>query len=70
MERAACLARAEDAREVVHPGGRKREPPGAGVSPVAFATAAISMADFVPSRNELNICAFSPLALASSGGIP
>jgi len=34
------------------PHGGKARPAGAGVRPVQFATAAISMADFVPSRNE------------------
>src|SRR5260221_3102411 len=39
------------------PQGGKRRPSGAGVSPVALATAVISMPLFVPSRKELNICA-------------
>ncbi len=32
--------------------------------------AAISIADFVPSRNELNICGFMPAAFACSGVRP
>ena len=48
------------------PQGGNSSPPGAARSPVAFATAAISMALFVPSRKELNICALkSPLATVS-----
>ena len=34
------------------------------IEPQAFATAAISIADLVPSRNELNICAFMPARFA------
>jgi hypothetical protein len=37
------------------PQGGNARPPGEGVKPVALATAAISIALFVPSRNELNI---------------
>jgi hypothetical protein len=40
------------------------------VSPVAFATAAISIALFVPSRNELNICALKSPAATISGVKP
>src|SRR3546814_10919344 len=36
----------------------KARPSEAGSSPVALATAAISMPDLVPSRKELNICGF------------
>ena len=32
--------------------------------------AAISIADFVPSKNELNICGLSPPLTASSGVMP
>jgi len=32
--------------------------------------AAISIADLVPSRKELNICGFMPAAFASSGDRP
>ena len=39
-------------------------------SPVALAIAAISMADLVPSRNELNICGFIPADCASSAESP
>jgi hypothetical protein len=35
-----------------------------------LAIAAISIADLVPSRKELNICGFIPAALASSGVSP
>ncbi len=50
--------------------GGKSSPPGAGVRPVAFATAAISMADLVPSRKELNILGFNPPRSASSAERP
>jgi len=35
-----------------------------------LAIAAISMADLVPSRNELNICGFMPADCASSAVSP
>jgi hypothetical protein len=35
-----------------------------------LAIAAASMADFVPSRKELNICGFIPAAFAASGVRP
>ena len=45
--------------------------PSCGTSrPQALATAAISIADLVPSRNELNICGFIPPRRASSGVRP
>ena len=57
---APAAARAADRRR------RRAEsasPSGAGVNPVAFATAAISIALLVPSRNELNMRALkSPAA--------
>ena len=52
------------------PAGGNPSPPGAGVRPVALDTAAISIADFVPSRNELNICGFMPPSAACSGEMP
>ena len=49
------------------PHGANYRPSSCGISPVALATAAISIADFVPSRNELNIFGLkSPLASCSS----
>jgi hypothetical protein len=57
MERPARRARPEHARQVVHAARREREAVGRRREPVALATAAISMPLFVPSRNELNICA-------------
>ena len=45
-----------------------RVPRACGTRPVAFATAAISTADFVPSRKEQNICALRPAVC--SGGSP
>ena len=45
--------------------------PSSGTArPVALAIAAISIADLVPSRNELNICGFIPAASASSAESP
>ncbi len=38
--------------------------------PVAFATATISIADFVPSRNELNILGLKPPVAICSGVKP
>ena len=52
------------------PHGGKPSPSGGGRRPVAFAIAAISRADFVPSRKELNIWKFIPAALACSGVRP
>lgn len=50
--------RFQDSRQFIRAARRKRQAIGAG--PVAFATAAISIADFVPSRNELNMRALKP----------
>ena len=62
----AGRGRSTRARSSTPQGGNAR-PSGSGVSPVAFATAAISMPLFVPSRKELNICALkSPRATISS----
>ena len=52
------------------PQGGNARPSGRGRQPVALATAAISIADFVPSRNELNICAFMPPRLRVLGSQP
>jgi hypothetical protein len=52
------------------PQGGKARPSRGALSPVALAIAAISIADLVPSRNELNICGFMPDACAFSGVIP
>ncbi len=49
------------------PQAGKASPSGAGSRPQALATAAISSADLVPSRKELNICGLkSPPATCSS----
>src|SRR5687768_6857475 len=48
VERSTIRARSQYARQVVDAAGREREPVGAGNKPVAFATAAISIADLVP----------------------
>ena len=49
------------------PQAGKARPSGGGVSSQALATAAISSADLVPSRKELNICALkSPVASCAS----
>jgi hypothetical protein len=50
-------------------GGNARPSSGAS-SPVALATAAISIADFVPSRNELNILALKSPAATWAGVKP
>ncbi len=52
------------------PQGGKDSPADGARSPVALATAAISMADLVPSRKELNILALRPLACARSAPSP
>ena len=52
------------------PAGGNPSPLGAGIRPVALDTAAISIADFVPSRNELNIRGFMPPSAARSGEMP
>ena len=46
--------------------GGKASPSGAGVRPVAFATAVLSMAGLEPSRKELNILGFRPPRFACS----
>jgi hypothetical protein len=61
--------RSISANSCVPIGGNTR-PSGAGVRPEALATAAISIDDFVPSRNELNICGFMPPVFACSGVRP
>ena len=58
------VARPQHMRQVVDAAGRKQQ----AVRPArrgrqALAIAAISIADLVPSRNELNICGFMPAAL-------
>ena len=50
--------------------GGKASPSGAGVRPVALATAVLSMAGLEPSRKELNILGFSPPRLACSSFRP
>jgi hypothetical protein len=45
-------------------------PWGAGVRPVALHTAAVSIAGFEPSRNELNIFGLRPPIFACSGVRP
>ena len=50
--------------------GGKARPSGAGVRPVALATAVLSMAGLEPSRKELNILGFSPPRLACSSFSP
>jgi hypothetical protein len=57
-------------RQIIDPQGGKARPFAGTASPVAFAIAAISIADFVPSRKELNICGFMPPRRASSGVRP
>ena len=52
------------------PQGGKPSPAGDGASPVAFAIAAISSADLVPSRKELNIRELMPAACACSAVRP
>ena len=49
--------------EIVDPARRKLRPSVGTSSAHALAIAAISIADLVPSRNELNICGFMPAAL-------
>src|SRR5258708_27227190 len=50
--------------------GGKARPSGAGVSPVALATAVLSMAGLEPSRKELNIFGVNPPRLACSSFSP
>ena len=45
-------------------------PLAGGRRPVQLETQAISMADFVPSRKELNSRGFMPLLMACSSGMP
>ncbi len=68
--RASRFAAAQDLRQVVDAAGREMQPVGGTARPVALAIAAISIADLVPSRNELNICGFIPPRSASSGVRP
>ena len=61
MVQDTLVAGTQHLRQLVRAARRKAaDHPDGGVRPVAFATAAISMPDFVPSRNELNICGFIP----------
>ncbi len=52
------------------PQGGKARPSGGGARAVALAMAAISSADLVPSRKELNIWLFMPAARAWSAVSP
>ena len=52
------------------PQGGKARPSRGAFRPVALEIAAISIADLVPSTNELNICGFMPAAFACSGVMP
>ena len=54
----------------VTPQGGKPRPSSGTARPLALATAAISSADLVPSRKELNICGFIPARFASSSVRP
>jgi len=55
MQVAALGGRAHDEGRSSTAQGGKARPSGAGVSPVALATAVLSMAGLEPSRKELNI---------------
>ena len=52
------------------PHGKNDRPRSCGSSPVALATAHISIADLVPSTKLLNILAFMPAAAASAALMP
>ncbi len=52
------------------PQGKNDSPRSCGSSPVALATAAISMPDLVPSMKLLNILGFIPAAAACSTVMP
>src|SRR5215471_17157272 len=55
LEHASSLAAAQHMRQVIDAAGRKPSPSAGTSRLVALAIAAISIADLVPSRNELNI---------------
>ena len=52
------------------PTGGKISPLSGTFNPVALANAPISIADLVPSKNELNILGFNPPAFASCSDKP
>ena len=64
-----AAGRSTRARSCV-PHGKKDSPRACGSRPVAFATAAISMPDLVPSTKLLNILAFIPAASAAAAVMP
>jgi hypothetical protein len=65
-QRAAEMSRAQDASKIVGAAGGKPKPACGTPRPQALATTAISIADLLPSRNDLNIWEFIPACFASA----